>query len=380
MNRLNPERLSSIDLLRGLIIALMALDHVRGFFTDFQFDPTDLTRTTAPLFLTRWITHFCAPGFFFLAGVGACLSRAQRKTAADVAKFLLTRGLFLVVLDNTLVMYGWFFSLQYPFGVGVNVIAALGLSMVALAGLVFLPRPVIAGFGIGMIALHNLLDGIKPDGLGRLAPLWWTLHDHGFFEVNGLEAFVVYPLIPWIGVMAAGYAFGGLLLREPGNRRRILLSLGLACTVLFVLLRAINQYGDPRPWQQQPSVLLTVLSFLDTTKYPPSLLFLLMTLGPAVAALAWFDRPEGPFSRFLMTFGRVPLFFYVLHIYIIHLAALAVGPAYGFNPNGSLPQGYGLSLPAVYGVWALVVLAHYPLCRWFAELKRRRQASWLSYL
>jgi uncharacterized membrane protein len=224
------------------------------------------------------------------------------------------------------------------------------------------------------------VDGIEPGALGRLAPLWWVLHDHGFFEVAGLKAFVVYPLIPWIGVMAAGYAFGGLLLREPASRRRILLSLGLACTVSFVLLRAVNLYGDPTPWGRQTSPLFTFLSFLGTTKYPPSLLFLLMTLGPAIAALAWFDRASGPLRRFLITFGRVPLFFYVVHIYVVHLAVLTVGPALLFNPDGSLPEGYGLGLPTVYGVWALAVLALYPPCRWFADFKRRRQPGWLSYL
>jgi uncharacterized membrane protein len=378
--RLKSERLDSVDLLRGVIIALMALDHVRGFFTDFHFDPTDLTRTTAALFATRWITHFCAPGFFLLAGAGAWLSRTRGRTTADLAKYLLTRGLFLVVLDNTLVMYGWFFTVRYPFGVGVNVIAALGLSMVALAGLVFLPRGVVAGFGIGMIILHHLVDGFEPGALGGLAPVWWVLHGHGFFAVAGLKAFVVYPLVPWIGVMAAGYALGPILLREPASRRRILLSLGLACTLLFVLLRAINLYGDPTPWRQQASVMFTFLSFLGTTKYPPSLLFLLMTLGPAIAALAWLERARGPLTRFLITFGRVPLFFYVVHIYVVHLAALTVGPALLFNPDGSLPEGLGLGLPAVYGIWALAVLALYPLCRWFAGFKRRRQGGWLSYL
>ncbi len=387
-----PPRLDSIDLLRGLVMVIMALDHVRDYFTDVRaFDVTDPAKTTVALFLTRWVTHFCAPVFVFLAGTGAFLSGARGKSKGELAWFLLTRGLWLIVLELTVVRFGWTFNLDYH-QFGGAVIWAIGWSMVVLAGLVFLPTPVVTIFGVTMVAVHNLFDWVRPEDLGSLGWLWAILHVNRVLQpFPGVSFAVAYPLVPWIGVMAAGYGFGTLLLGEPRPRRRRLLVLGAALTLTFVGMRALNNYGDPRPWSRQSDALFTLFSFLNCTKYPPSLLYLLMTLGPAIAALALFDRAPGPAGRFFVTFGRVPLFFYLLHIPLIHAALVAFDfIRYGWSPfsaeafysvnPATLPKGYGYSLPVVYLIWFGVVLLLYPVCRWFADVKRRRREGWLSYL
>ena len=381
-------RLDSVDLLRGLVIVIMALDHARDFFTSVRFEATDLTRTTAALFFTRWITHFCAPAFVFLAGTSAFLYGARGKPPAEVSRFLLTRGLWLVVLEWTVVRLAWEFNLDYSADLlFVQVIWVIGVSMIVLAGLIHLPLAAVATVGIIMIAGHNLLDGVTPESLGPWAPLWILLHVQAPIPLGGDQVlFVIYPLVPWIGVMAAGYAFGVLLQRPPEERRRLLLRLGLGLTAAILVVRALNVYGDPSPWSVQSSPGRTVLSFLNTTKYPPSLQFLLMTLGPAIALLPLFERLGGPLARAITVFGRVPLFFYVLHLFLIHALALLVGTLAGFDPRSFLrvwlflPEGWGYGLPVVYLVWAGVVLALYPACRWFAGVKARRRDAWLSYL
>jgi uncharacterized membrane protein len=387
-------RLDSVDLLRGWIMVLMALDHVRDFFSreSMLFDPTDLTKTYPALFFTRWITHFCAPVFFFLAGTGAFLSLGRGKTKADLSWFLVTRGLWLVLLELTLVQFGWTFRFNFHELVGL-VIWALGWSMIALAGLIHLPVWGIAAFGVVMIAGHNLLDGIRPQAFGSLAWLWTVLHvQDGFAFAPGFFFFVAYPLIPWIGVMAAGYAFGALLKRDRRERRRILLWLGLGLTIAFVVIRAINIYGDASRWSAQKDALFTLLSFLNCSKYPPSLLYLLMTLGPAIIALSLFDRDLRRWSKPFIIFGRVPLFFYLLHVPLIHgLAVLFAylrhgqaggvweGPPWGPDIVARYPANYGYGLLGVYAVWLLVVFLLYPLCRWFSEFKQRRREAWLTY-
>jgi uncharacterized membrane protein len=358
-------------------MVLMALDHVRDYFSNAHVDVTDLAQTTPALFLTRWVTHFCAPVFIFLAGTSAFLSRGRGKTSAELSRFLLKRGIWLVVLELTVVRFAWFFNLDYSM-FALQVIWAIGMSMVVLSVLVLLPVAAVAAFGITLIATHNLFDGIAPERFGPLAWLWCVLH------VRRVP--VLYPLVPWVGVMAAGYALGPVLLREPARRRRALLTLGLGSIAAFVVLRALNLYGDPRPWSAQASGTLTVLSFLNVTKYPPSLLFVAMTLGPAIASLPLLERAAGPVAGFFTTFGRVPLFFYVVHLYLIH--ALAIGAAYltGHDVRAFLsgffafPKEYGFALPVVYLVWVAVVAALYPACRWFAGVKRRRRDVWLSYL
>jgi uncharacterized membrane protein len=382
------ERLDSVDLLRGVVMVLMALDHVRDYFSVVRFDPADLTRTSAALFLTRWVTHFCAPAFVFLAGTSAFLSLARGKPVREVSRFLAVRGLWLVVLEFTLVRWAWTFNPAYAGELlFVQVIWALGVSMIVLAALVRLPLPAVAAVGLVMIAGHNAFDGITPASLGPWGPLWTILHVPGGIPLAPDQMlYVAYPLVPWIGVMAVGYAFGPLLLRPAPGRRRTLLRLGGALTAGFVLLRAANLYGDPSPWSAQPGLARTLLSFLATTKYPPSLLFLLMTLGPMIMALALLEQVRGGAGRFLTTVGRVPLFYYVLHLYLIHAAALAVGILAGFPPGEFIggwltrPADWGYALPVVYLVWAGVVLALYPACRWFAEVKARRAHTWLSYV
>jgi uncharacterized membrane protein len=369
-------------------MVIMALDHVRDHFTDVRFYPLDLSQTTVPLALTRWITHFCAPTFVFLAGTGAFLSRSRGKTQRELSAFLFTRGLWLVLLEMTVVRLGWMYNVDYTFSFG-QVIWAIGWSMVVLSVLVFLPVRLTALFGVAMIALHNAFDSIRPAQLGVFGWLWQILHAGGAIDyAPGYRFEAAYPLIPWIGVMAAGYAFGEILRFEPAKRRRVLLQLGLALSAGFVILRALNAYGDPHPWIPQKNLAFTFLSFLHCEKYPPSLLYLLMTLGPAIAALALAELWKGPVGRFFITFGRVPLFYYILHLFLIHGSALCTAYLMGYDvrfmmsntPPWEWPGMWGFGLPVVYAVWiAAVVLLYFP-CRWFADLKRRRKETWLSYL
>jgi uncharacterized membrane protein len=380
-------RVDSVDLLRGVVMVLMALDHVRDFFSDtvFQFDPTDLTQTTPALFFTRWVTHFCAPVFVFVAGTGAYLSASRGKTKGELSRFLITRGVFLILLDPIVIRHSWFWDFNWRFTFG-QVIWAIGWSMVVLAGLIHLPRWFGAAFGVAMIAGHNLLDGIKPEQLGAWGMLWQVLHVQGFTEpLVGFQFLVIYPLIPWIGVMAAGYAFGGMLHHDSAKRRRRMFVLGLGLTAAFIVLRAIDGYGDARAWSHQKDGLFTFLSFLNCEKYPPSLDFLLMTLGPAIAALGLLERPLGVVGRRLVVFGRVPMFYYLIHVPFVHL--LAVPPALARYGSGvwnispvNPPADYGYSLPVVYVVWASVVVTLYFPCRWYAGVKQRRRDWWLSYL
>jgi uncharacterized membrane protein len=384
------ERLDSVDLLRGSVMVLMVLDHVREFFTDGRISPTDLSQASAALFLTRWVTHFCAPVFVFLAGTGAYLYGAGAKSRGQLARFLLIRGLWLIILELTVVK----FSLLFTFAPGLIfavILWAIGWSMIVLSALVLLPTWLVAALGVVMIATHNLADGVRPADLGSLGPLWVVLHQQGLVQLPmGARLLVAYPLIPWIGVMAAGYGFGALLGQERGRRRRQILMLGLVLTAAFVILRFVNNYGDPNPWQRERTPLLTALSFLNCTKYPPSLLFLLMTLGPAMVALSLFDRAEKPgrLGQTLVTLGRVPLFFFVLQFYVIHPFALVLAAARGqsiawlFSSDGApvVPPECVYPLPVVYLIWAIVVILLYYPCRWFAEVKRRRPSFWLSLL
>lgn len=387
-------RLDSIDTLRGIVIVLMALDHTRDFFSrDLAFDPTDLARTYPALYLTRWITHFCAPVFLFLAGTSAFLSTTRGKTTRELSWFLFTRGLWCIILELTWIRcFGWRFNFDFTDTFGI-VFWAIGWSMIALSVLVFLPLPVITGFGVVLIASHNLFDAVEPEAWGSLGWLWKILHSGGSIELGGGCRFGAgYPLIPWIGVMAVGYGFGRVMIRPEQTRRRWLSGLGSGLIVLFILVRALNVYGDSQPWSAQTDAAFTLFSFLNCTKYPPSLLYLLMTLGPSLLILAWLDRGTPKWLQPICVFGRVPLFFYLLHLPLIHGLAVissyaqygragwwfANNPADAGNPD-PMPPGYGFGLPIVYLVWLVVVLALYPACRWFAGVKRRRRDVWLSY-
>ncbi len=388
MTDAKPPRLDSVDLLRGIAMVVMALDHVRDYFHEARFDPLDLSQSTTFLFLTRWVTHHCAPAFVFLAGTGAFLSLGRGKTRAELARFLVTRGLWLVFLELTVVRFGWTFNVDYVLIVA-QVIWVLGWSMVALAALIYLPRIVLAIVALGMIALHNLTDGIDPHSLGSFDIIWRFLHvQSGVAFAPGHIFLIIYPLIPWIGVMAAGYLFGEILRWEERERRKTLYVLGFSMIAAFVVLRAINVYGDPHPWSVQQNTVFTMLSFINTTKYPPSLLYLLMTLGPAIVALPLFERWKGWSAQFFILYGRVPLFYYVIHIPLIHLAAVIAAVLTGHDPSFLFASNlfaadrgtYGFSLWVVYGIWVGIVLVLYYPCRWFADVKRRRRDVWLSYL
>jgi uncharacterized membrane protein len=372
-------------------MVLMALDHVRDFFSNVTFDPLDLDKTSAALFLTRWVTHYCAPVFTFLAGTGAFLASTRGKTRSELSWFLFSRGLWLVFLELTWIqVLGWNFSFDFH-NLGMGTLWSIGWSMVVLAALVRLPTSAITIFGVAMIATHNAFDGITPESLGSWGWLWVILHvPQTLNPATGFAIYFGYPLVPWIGVMAAGYGFGAMLLWDAGRRRKWLFGLGASLIATFVILRFSNGYGDLHRWQVRGTFLRTFFSFVACQKYPPSLLYLLMTLGPAMVVLSFLDHETPRVLRPVLVFGRVPLFYYLLHIPLIHgLAALASYVRFGdadwlfHTPfvRGTLPsaeKGYGL--PVIYFVWVGVVLVLYPACKRFAEFKRRRKDVWLSYL
>ena len=388
-------RMASLDILRGLVIVVMALDHVRDYLmTGSTQDPT-FDPTTGPLlFATRWITHLCAPTFVFLSGVSAGLM-ARRKDPADLARFLLLRGLWLIAVEVLIVSTASSFS---PTGiadlggrtyVGLQVIWAIGASMVVLAGVQHLGPRACLVIGSIIVLGHNLLDPVWPAGMtrGSAAPLWTVLHAREIYEVGPFSIFFSYPLLPWIGVMLVGYASvplfdGAASVRDPRLKR-----IGLALLLGFIVLRAIDQYGDPHHWHFLPGKPLPgVMSFLATTKYPPSLLYLLMTLGVAAIICAYAGRLRGGLREVLVTFGRAPFAFYVAHLYLIHTLAILLGAAQGFATSQFLthyryfPKGYGVGLGGVYLAWVAVVAIVYPLCRWISALKSRRTDWWLSYI
>jgi uncharacterized membrane protein len=380
-------RLDSVDVVRGVIMIVMALDHTRDYFAIPGQDPTNLGSATPALFLTRWVTHFCAPVFFLLTGTGAYLS-LRKKSTSELSRYLFTRGLWLIFLEAVVMR-----CLVYQFNVDYRttmliVLWALGWSMIALSVLVHLRATTVAAIGAVMIVSHNLLDGVK-----WASPIWTVLHSPGFLlNSPGHVVFVTYPLVPWIGVTAVGYGLGQIYQWDAERRRTLLLRLGLALSVAFLAIRAANLYGDPSRWTTQKTAVFTALSFLNTAKYPPSLLFLLMTLGPAMVFLRAVDRRTPRVLRPALVIGRVPLFYFIVHFFLIHLLAVLTcfaryGTAHWMFESPSLaqypfatPPGWGYSLPVVYLVWAFVVVAIYPLCRWFAALKQRRSDAWLSYL
>lgn len=398
-------RINSIDFLRGLVMVIMLLDHTREYVhaDALRFSPTDLTKTNVLLFLTRWVTHLCAPTFVFLAGTSVYLQFIGGKSRPEISKFLITRGFWLIFLEFTVVRFSMLFNFDYRFFGFAEVIWVIGASMTVLAGLIYLPVRVVGILGIAMIALHNLFDGVgvspaislsgtpQPNVLQKL---WLILHQPGAFSLfeNGPTLFIAYPLIPWIGVMAAGYALGGVYTWESEQRRKWLLKIGLALTLLFVLIRAINVYGDPQAWSPQASPIFTALSFLNTTKYPPSLLFLLMTLGPALLILAWADKmPENNIlSRIFLTFGSVPLFYFILQMFVAHgvgvLLELLTGKNFGYlflnfpASSTDAPPDAGFPLWVVYAAWLGGLLLLYPLCRWYGKVKQQRRGFPFSYL
>jgi uncharacterized membrane protein len=385
--RIARARVESVDVVRGLIMVVMALDHTRDFFGVPGVNPSDVTRASAALFFTRWVTHFCAPVFFLLTGVGARLSLGKKSTGG-LAWFLVTRGLWLIVLEVTVLRcFSYQFNVDYRVTM-LLVIWALGWSMIVLAGLVWLPAPAVLVVGVVLVAGHNLLDAVS-----SAHPLWVILHAPGFVVRRPAHVvFAAYPLVPWVGVTAIGYALGGLYRWEPARRRAWLTRIGAAATAGFLIVRSLNVYGDPAPWAHQASAGATVLSFLNTTKYPPSLSFLLMTLGPALLLLRATDGGTPEWLRPTLVIGKVPFFYYVVHFSLIHALAVAVCllqaravhwmfesrdlASYPFTP----PPGWGFPLPVVLLTWVAVVAAMYLPCRWFAGIKARRTDAWLSYV
>jgi len=369
----------------------MALDHSHDFFGNFAANPTDLATTTVGLFFTRWITHICAPTFFLLTGIGAYLTLGRMSKGA-LARYLVSRGLWLIFLELAVMRFALQFNFDYHVTI-ITVLWALGWAMIVLAALIRLPLWAIGAFGAVLVVGHDALDGVRAASFGALAPFWLLLHQVGVVYDNGHAMVLVsYVLIPWVGVTALGYVLGSTYGWEAPARRRLLSWLGVGLIVGFILLRFIDAYGDPAPWSQQKTPLWTLLSFLDTSKYPPSLLYLMMTLGPALLLLRAFDSGTPRLLRPVHIIGRVPLFFYVLHFYLIHLLAVAAsGVRYGQvrevfrSPDlahfpFSAPSGWDLGLPFVYAVWVLVLVLLYPLCRWYAGVRQHRRSWWLSYL
>lgn len=387
-------RISSIDLVRGIIMIIMALDHTRDFFhADANvFQPTDLTKTNPVLFFTRWITHFCAPAFVFLSGTAARIS-LQRKSKKELSVFLLTRGLWLVILEFTVVRFGILFNLYYDFII-MQVIWVIGASMIILSVLIYLPEIIVGILGLIIVFGHNIFDKyqLEPGDTGYAA--WAILNQTGAIPLDANHLVLAfYPLIPWLGIMLVGYAVGKWYTRDfnPELRRKRLLMVGIAAIVLFVVLRFINIYGDPAPWSTQKDIVFTMLSFINCTKYPPSLLYTLMTLGPILIILSWMEGKELNSLKPALVFGRVPLFYYILHFYLIHLVSLVaymiihdktlseVDFHFG-NAFGGIPTGFGYTLGIVYIVWMSVVVALYPVCKWYNRYKSTHSYTWLSYV
>ena len=382
-------RIASVDVLRGIVVVLMAIDHVRVFSGLPAGGPT------LGIFATRWVTHFVAPVFVFLAGTSAFLHGRKLQDRGKLSRFLLTRGLWLVLLELTVIRLCWTFNLDYANYLLAGVIWVIGWSMIVLAALVFLPTRAIGTFGVALIAGHNVMDLLARPHLqairaSRFGWLWGL--GYFAFEVEGAGPLVVlYSLIPWVGVMAAGYAFGTIFTIDAARRRRICLQVGTIAVLLFVILRTFNVYGDPRHWQPAPSALQTVFSFVNTSKYPASLLFLLMTLGPAILLLPFLERPTTGIARALEVFGRVPMFYYLLHIPLIHVLAIVVSMIrsgtvspwlFANHPmgNGPPPPGYTWNLWLLYLVTGVAVSILYVACRWFARVKSESRGWWLSYL
>ena len=385
-------RVESVDVLRGLLMVLMALDHARDYFSSATIDPTDPIHSWPALFITRWVTHLCAPGFILLAGASVYLQR-QRKSAAMLTRSLILRGLWLIFLEITVVSFGWSFGFGMPI---LQVIWVIGVCMIALAGLQWLPMPAVGLFGAIVILGHNLLDPIHASALGRWSDAWYIVHERGLLTFHARPiALYGYPVIPWIGVMALGYCFGAVVTQAPKRRQRISALLGIASLGAFVLLRLTHSYGDPGPgFEHLNTPIHTMMSFFSVQKYPPSLHYLLATLGIVFLLFSIVDRAaehaRTPRLRaFFDVYGRVPFFFYILHIFLIHTLALIVAAASGANwrywitPDVvfmSHLTGWGYSLSTVYTVCIAVVFVLYPACAWFSHLKDRRRDWWLAYL
>ncbi|MGZ8541850.1 MAG: DUF1624 domain-containing protein [Chitinophagaceae bacterium] len=391
------KRIESIDILRGIAMVIMALDHVRDYFhlTGFTDDPLNLATTTPFLYFTRWITHLCAPIFVFLSGTSIYL-QSLRKTKKELSAFLIKRGLWLIFAEFIIIAFAWTFNPFYNF-IPLQVIWAIGISMVILGFAIRLPYHFILVMGLVIVFGHNLLD-IPEAAPGFKAGFWWDLLHHGHFAaypyMPGHFAVIVYPFVPWLGVMMLGYCTGIFFSPKfsPEQRRKIIFRLGIALILFFVIVRFINIYGDPVAWTVQKNGLFTFLSFMKVNKYPPSLLYLCITIGPALVLLSFMEKFKNGFTNIMVVFGRTAFFYYIIHIYLIHLLATIVFFAKGhsmqdaLNSMQNLPfmfliPGEGYNLPVVYGIWAFVIILLYPICKWYDKYKtRHKEKWWLSYL
>ena len=387
MNQLSlkKERIQSVDMLRGLVMVIMALDHIRDYSTMYHFSPTDLSQTTIPIFITRWVTHFCAPVFMFVAGVGSGLGEINGKSKKDLAHFLWTRGLWLVLLELTVVKLAWTFNFTEK-TIYFLVIWALGMSMITLAALIYVPKKWLLTFGLIMVFGHNLLDGIDSEYFGNWSFLWKMLHVQSTFPIGSYEAIAYYPVIPWIGVMTLGYVFADFYRMDAKRRQPKMILLGIGLIILFFVIRGINVYGDMNPWSVQSTTGMTIVSFFNVTKYPPSLSYLLMTLGPSIVLLSLFERIHGKMSDFLVVFGRVPMFFYIVHLYLIHTIAVILGIFQGYsimdmmNEFESFPAGFGFNLVVTYVLWILLIIVLYFLCGSYIRFKKGKKHPFFSYI
>lgn len=394
--KINSSRIESIDILRGLVMVIMALDHVRDYTnTGYLFiDPTNIATTTPALFFTRWITHFCAPVFVFLAGTSAFLYGTKKAPKGALSRFLLSRGLWLIFIEVTVVNFAWTFDIHLGFHI-LQVIWAIGISMMLLAALIHLHKTLLLSIGLVILLGHNLLDGITATGNDPISLLWYLVHQQTFLPFNEGASllFVGYPFLPWLGIMILGYCFGHFYQKgfDAALRRKWLLTLGLGATVLFLVLRFINVYGDLDPWSKQDSTIFTLISFLNVNKYPASLLYTLMTLGPALLFLRGIESVQNNITHLLVTIGRVPFFFYILHLYLIHLLGLIglgilgvdwkelVWTPTRFTTGFLVDKGFDLWVS--YLVWFLVIVTLYPLCAMFMRYKvKNKHKQWLSYL
>jgi uncharacterized membrane protein len=394
MNTNIKNRITSIDFLRGAIMIIMALDHVRDYLYSgsFLFDPLDLTKTSGILFFTRWITHFCAPIFMLLAGTSAYLI-GQKKTKNELSVFLLKRGLWLIFLEMIVVNFGWNFNITFPMFLFIT-IWALGISMIVLAALIHLPKKLILGICIIIVAGHNLLDNIHVAGNSLPAFVWSLLHDQRFFTWHKEILLVGYPIIPLVAIMPLGYCLGSWYTADYNiqKRQRNLLILGCFAIASFIVLRYTNLYGDPVKWSVQKNAFFTFLSFIKVNKYPPSLLYVLLTLGGAFLFLSFTEKLKGAVVKVVSVYGRVPMFYYLIHIYVIHLVAIiasALLPGQDWKiwiltkPIWFTTdlKGYGFSLPVAYLIWIGLVIALYPLCKRYDAYKQANKGKWwLSYL
>jgi uncharacterized membrane protein len=373
---------------------IMALDHVRDYFhaDAFLYDPLDLSKTTLILYFTRWVTHFCAPIFVLLAGTSAFLS-GQRKTKKQLSFFLVTRGIWLMILEETVVNFEWFFNFHFNFFI-LGVIWVLGLCMILLAGLIFLPKRLLLIFGLVMVAAHNLLDKTVVPDHNALGFLWGALHQQKIFQIGHIHIAEFYHVIPWVGVMALGYCLGELFTKDfdPAKRKRILLRIGISSWLLFIIIRTINVYGNPYPWTPQETPVFTLLSFLNVHKYPPSLDYLLVTEGFAMIFLSLTENVSNRLTRVISVYGRVPMFYYLCHLILIHLGAMLAAVLTGYKWSDMVSfddwitemprfRGYGFPLGTVYLIWIVLVIILYPICKKYDRYKSlHKEKWWLSYL